>query len=237
MPKVSNLLFRRGILAVVLLLFPSVLTGCVESEIHLTVNRDGSGDLELSAAAEESTLEWIEAATDFNLEEIKKAAKEEGFSPEEFRENGKTGIRASRHLDSLDGNWEEMSGISPAAESDFNLEKEEGFLFNTYHFAGKVSGDFLSNNDLFDRIAIQALSETSFVLTLPVEPVDHNADRTSDGGKTLEWELRPGESKEMAVSVRVPDTVNMVMGALGITALLFGLLYVLVLRKTPVSSK
>ncbi len=108
---------------------------------------------------------------------------------------------------------------------------EEGIFIDTYHVNASIDlrdikpydpdSDIISLglSVIFDTIANDA--DLKFRIHLPLAAGTNNATTVSDGGKTLEWQLNPGEQNYVQFSLDAPNLLN-----IGLT---LGLLLVLLL--------
>ncbi len=244
--KSSGTAFKYLLLAVMLLSVMLLGGGCLDLSVHLTVNRDGSAEQEITLLVEELPDE-LASLPDGRVEEHLQELKEElsshleaeNYSLESYAENDKVGLKATRSWES----WEEIelppkpslqdnfsnlsfssnltSSSNPTSENwgSFSFHQEEGVLVNTYHLSGNID---MSELPWVAERALEIVSpELAFLLTLPLEPTEHNADVTGEDGRTLEWHLEPGEENHLHVTLRAPHIQNIILASvLGICALL-----------------
>ncbi|MEI6519085.1 MAG: DUF3153 domain-containing protein [bacterium] len=60
----------------------------------------------------------------------------------------------------------------------------------------------------FGESMASSMFDFTFALTLPVKPKSSNATTTSPDGRTLEWQLKPGEVNKMQTELTVPNVTN-----------------------------
>jgi len=213
----------------VLLLSP----GCLDLKMHLTVNRDGSADGELTMLVEDSSRdlttllgENLEKELEKNKIAVKKELEKQGYTITSISDNRKTGFRASRSWDNLEYFKHEETmplGLSqnstvrqqtdrltrtlPELKVDFYQEKS--FFSNTYNLTAEID---MSNFPWIMERTLKAISpDLAFLLTLPEEPLEHNADKVHKEGNTLEWELAPGENHHLKASMKAPRVENIIL--------------------------
>ncbi len=213
----------RILILVLLLTFAIKTGGCMESRMHLTVEKDGSGIIDITVEAEKAIIERAESLAEINLEGLGETLEQEGFELETYETNNKSGFKATRHVESLEDFYLEEETKDPEViESEIDFHEKEGFLFDTHHFQaevdpGKITGELMEERGLLSFLA----PDFSFALTLPVEPEEHNADHISEDGKTLEWEIDPYKKNLIKASIKTPNPANL--------ALLTGSVFIIVL--------
>jgi hypothetical protein len=52
------------------------------------------------------------------------------------------------------------------------------------------------------------LLHLKLMLTLPIAPDNHNADNVTDGGKTLTWNLKPGQDNPIFMEAEFPNPLG-----------------------------
>src|SRR5690554_2674608 len=86
----------------VLLITVFLLSGCVEGKFHITLNNDGSADINYRLGFDNTMLGFMQTDQENPLEEMRREAEENGFKVRNYKENNMLGIVATKHVDSLD---------------------------------------------------------------------------------------------------------------------------------------
>lgn len=69
-----------------------------------------------------------------------------------------------------------------------------------------------------------------FAITLPVKAKTNNASKNEDDGKTLVWNLIPGQHNEISMEAEALNTTNITIVSIG-AIMLIALIIVVVIRK------
>ncbi|NLG83454.1 MAG: hypothetical protein GX493_02350 [Firmicutes bacterium] len=206
---------------------------------HVTINKDGSVDLENSPAVDKDLLAMMQAGEAENpFAELRQQLQEEGFEVTDYDEGDFTGIKAHKHF----AKPAEAVKLFPARlEKGPNVAEKAGFsgqkhfFRTTYRFAGDIdltipeSAEETQEEGEDESAAIGSALGRAFLnqmrirllVTLPVKPERHNADKVADNGRTLEWELRPGKKYHLEFRCSLLNVANLLAaigGATGLTA-------------------
>lgn len=208
----------RKLYILISLMMVLVLSGCVKGVFHVTVNKDGSGDLDYRFAMDSALLS-SDRKEENPLEEFKSIAKKDGFIVSQFKENGYFGVEAKKHVENISQGIGEdlinsLSSTDKKEKVNFNIDK--GFLFNVYQLKTNLDlKDFVSkDNDPFASMFINKI-DLKMLLTLPVEVENHNASRIlfveSEKIKTYEWDIIPGQNNEIYLEAKVLNMRNIML--------------------------
>ncbi|MDH4139774.1 MAG: hypothetical protein OEV43_04310 [Coriobacteriia bacterium] len=206
------------------------LTGCFDVEQHLTINSDGSADVEntitmdsslLDAAAQESGGEDVSGIFD----ELSVEAEGEGFKVEDVEKDGQTGIKATKHIDDISDF--DLKDLGEGTDGEIKIENS--FLRSKYtvDLSLPFEADTGTGDLGGDPAATEGLVEARFMLTLPGKIGDNNADSISDDGKTATWELVPGE--EVKIEATAEGYNTLVVAGIGGGGLLLVVIIVVVI--------
>ncbi|MCS1350069.1 GGIII-like transmembrane region-containing protein [Mechercharimyces sp. CAU 1602] len=88
----------KRFLFIILLIFPLMLSGCIDADTHITVHKDGSGEYEFKVLLTQSMLSDY---VDESFVEIKQAFIDEGFNVAPLEEDGKKGFLATKEVDNI----------------------------------------------------------------------------------------------------------------------------------------
>ncbi len=205
------------------------LTGCIEFDYYIKVNRDASADVEYRIGLDQMFIGLMESQGKNPLSQVRLSAEENGFTVSHYSENDMSGIIAKKHADSL----QELPGMSSIwAEADLEtntndgagspFKMEPGFFYHRYLVDTQVDLSEMKELDSGDDFGLGGAFlnrvKMSFRMTLPVKPRSHNAAHVSDEGYTLGWDLLPGQNNRIMVEAAVPNLRN--IAAICITAAL-----------------
>lgn len=206
-------------IAAVLVMTLITLTGCMNVNFDVQLDRNGSGDVSYILGYKKSFIESMGMTvdqlkeSDTSLEEKQEAGEKEGYTVEEYEDENTYGILAKKHYDNI----EDFS-----INKELDLEVEEGsdkITFTKEGSKAKYSQDMkldLSSilgeagedeSKMAMMTAMLKQMEMSYKITLPFKAGENNATTVSNDGRTLEWKLVPGEINEIkfeAVESRFP---------------------------------
>lgn len=198
---------KRKTLAMLFLIMavaPFLLTGCFKFSLHLTVNRNGSADMDIIMAASQALVAMGMGLENSIFGDKREQLAEQGFAISDYTAENLTGFRATKRMKTL----EEFSALGLGDDLGLGDQElftvEKGPFFTTYHLHAEIN--FL---DLFgdeSEMMVLFAPDMRFILTLPVTPLEHNASSVSSDGKTLEWILSPTKVNQISLSARVPNT-------------------------------
>jgi len=224
---------KKIIMLFALISIIGVLSGCVEATYHVTVNKDGSSDLNYRIGLNSGLVGLMGSENGDPIDNLRKDAEKNGFSVTNFNENGLIGIIAKKHVTSLQ--TIPVLGNAGAKSNAPSFSVEKGLFQNLYKINGNIDlSDMKSKpGDEFAQIGNAMISQIkiNFVLTLPVKPGKNNASTTKDDGKTLVWQLVPGTNNQIQMEASVPNTTNIVLASIGGAVLLIVIVIVLVRSK------
>lgn len=173
-------------LIVSLLIALTLLTGCVNVNYEVKVNRDGSGDISYIYGYSKETLENLKTSAENMVSSMREQAEESSYNVEVYEDEEIAGFKANKHVNDLS---KEMSmqkefgeeWIKDAEGNGINVEKG---LF-TIKYSQKAEIDLSNLEDFADSIKI------TYKVKLPAKAKTNNATETK--GKELKWDLKVGE--------------------------------------------
>ncbi len=205
------------------------LTGCVEVDYYIKVNRDASADVEYKLGFDQMFIGLLDLQGESPLDKAIQSAEENGFTVSHYSDEDMSGIIARAHLDSLQeippmGSGSVWAEAAPEAnrhednaESPFKIEP--GFFYNRYLLdtqidlsemkAGRTGDDYGLGSAFLNKVKMR------FRITLPVKPESHNAAHVADNSHTLGWDLLPGQSNRIMLEAAAPNLRNIVITAAG----------------------
>ncbi|MGX9707877.1 DUF3153 domain-containing protein [Laceyella tengchongensis] len=186
------------------------LSGCVNGHFHLTVHSDGSGVYELKVETNPLLLS--------QFAQLRKRLEQYGYRLTEIKQGDKVGWIARKEVNNLKAHppGPEFKTISPIALLKVDapqFTQQQGLWFHQMQLHTKVDMNGLNLPMLNDG------ADLRFILTLPIEPQTHNATTVSADGKTLTWQIVPGEVTPIDLNVRYPNFI-----AWGVTLLILVIL-------------
>lgn len=222
-----------GVLLAVLLTVS--LTGCVKGKVHLTVNKDKTADIEISLGMEKSLYSMMGGADPFA--ELKASLKKEGYSVSDYTDDTYSGIVGKNHYSDLDKSLKDLKLSDKAVLSgNDSLKVDKGFFFNKYTINTNLNMSSIESdtNITEDEKKLQDMFIKSisfdFIITMPVKAIKSNATSVSADKKTYTWKLVPGENNNINLTVKVPNTVRIILTA-AVILLIIVLAVIIIKRK------
>jgi hypothetical protein len=191
------------------------VAGCADIRAHLTLNRDGSADLEQRITVEQSVAGMIGG-----LGKLEETYQKQGYQVKLIDEGQTVGVIATKHLPKASQIFQQKNSLFKIQKDRQVLKITRNFFMTRYQINGIIDlkskqpaepGSEMAN-------ALLASIKFKFILTLPVKPEKHNAGTVSADGKTLEWLLVPG--KENSIQVEAKEYQYLNIGLLIIPGLL-----------------
>jgi hypothetical protein len=207
---------KKPLFSLLLLLLCLGLSGCIEVDYYIKVNRDASADIEYKICFDQIFIGLMETQGEDPLSQVRLSAEEKGFTVSHYSENDITGIIAKKHADTL----QELPGINSIwAEADIQtatidgagspFKVEPGFFFNRYLVDTTVDLSEMKEQAGEDDFGLSSAFlkkiKMRFRITLPVKPKSHNAPYVTDEGYTLGWDLLPGQVNRIMLEAAVPN--------------------------------
>lgn len=202
------------------------VSGCVQMHTHLTINKDGSGEIEYTVGLDSALVAIADREGDL-LAELESELESQGFVVSSYTEDTYSGFKAVRAIEDIrkltkDGLSATMGGIMGAGEGSFDdlkFKEDRGLFFSRYRLDGSVdfqgilaqARDYAVTQKMLDAITNRA--DLKFILTTPLEPQLHNATKVSSDGKTLTWDIVPGVKNDFLLEIEVPNVINIVLFA------------------------
>ncbi|MDP4098877.1 DUF3153 domain-containing protein [Paenibacillus sp. P96] len=209
---------RFSIAAALLLL----LCSCARGDAHATVHIDRSIDLDVEVSVNKNALNSLYLQK--SLEEYVRPLEQYGIRIEPLQESGREGFRfhhtftapkssgstgAADALDKLPQRLPKGLTLSSMVEkhfftTEYQLQLTADFL-QMLPNGGSTVTDKLENMNFISKRLLSEQLDFNFSLTLPIRPQAHNADRVSDDGKTMTWNISPLNENHLEFSVGVPN--------------------------------
>lgn len=198
---------KRRLALVLVILVLAVSQGCAEARYHLTVNSNGSGDIDLRVALQAEAMITLRGLGIDPLADLGKDLEGEGYSIEPYADSENMGITARKHVgrikpDSPDLIPEALFSVARAGDSplkEFEIKRE--FFQTRYRIEAQIDPAVFLGKSPVEGLNTYLLDQVNynFILTLPLQPDAHNAHSTQDEGRTLIWRLIPGQANLIKV--------------------------------------
>lgn len=231
---------KRILLFIILILLIMSLSGCVDANFHLTVNKDGSGDLDYKMLFDPMVLGLAaqgENTTQDPIKQMQDDATKSGFVVTNLNENGKTGFEAKKHIQNLSDSIKQgslfgSSNMDKSFRPGDGLTIQKGLFKTIYKLNSDLDMSSMNsdpNADAQQKAMTQAMLRSmqfNFAITLPVKATSDNASKTEDNGKTLIWNLVPGQHNQVTFKAEELNITNIILVSAGgvlILAIIIGL--------------
>ncbi|CAM3683372.1 DUF3153 domain-containing protein [Brevibacillus invocatus] len=208
----------------IVLLFVFLVTGCVKGDFRITMNEDGSADLDYKMALNAAMI----SQNSNPLEGLKKDLLKEGFQVSTYKDGNYFGVRGIKHVDQL----EEIKTENTFALLDKQRNKAEitvkhGLFYDTYTLNAGYDLRTLSSkksNGVAEAVGSMLYDQVDlkFSLTLPMNAESNNASRilSEENFKTYQWDLLPGQNNEITLTTKVLNVNNILYSILVLAVLM-----------------
>lgn len=211
---------RHLFLTFMLSLMLIILSACADGEAHLTVNMDGSTDLELNLGVTESALGKI--GQDNLMPMLEEALKKNNFQAEVVDDGERKQLSATTHYEK--SNTAASFDLSKLPKGiQVKQSTEPGFFTSRFHVTATADlMESMPDGEIKDQInKVPSFLKNlllkdvnfDFKLSLPIKAEDSNADLVEDQGKTLTWHVSPLNSNTLDLTVQVPNIRNIIITA------------------------
>lgn len=210
----------------VLLLLIIVLAGCgMKEEFNLKIEKDKKVGFEVKILMDNEMIDAMLSMSENGSEEEKTYTDEErwkyldesdtcktdeGYTCEKITEGNFKGYKMSMKpadIDSVTGNGEKIN-LTEMNNFNGSLFKKSGDVYSS-NFEFKMDSD--EGNNYSEYMSQMDVVKISFVVTLPNPSISNNADKVSEDGLTLTWDLSPTSGKSIDFSFKFdPSAKNKV---------------------------
>lgn len=180
---------KRLCLAIICIVSCFIISGCVDSQVGVTFNEDGSITEEVDLKVDSDNYLVQENMDDVKdtIDNQKEDLRKKGFKLESDHIFSFKAVRQSANLDEL--KTKEYILLKPDKDSSSKgLLMRKGFLYDYYSWEKDFKG-----GEKFPYTEFQQEVENSrcdFVLNLPYSADSSSADRVENNGKTLIWDFK-----------------------------------------------
>ncbi|WP_176391863.1 DUF3153 domain-containing protein [Marininema halotolerans] len=221
-----------------------VFSGCVNADLHVDLNMDGSGTYRLKVLTNPLVAD--------QLSSFRKTVEAEGYTVKPTEENGQKGWIAEKDVKNVAKEPPGQEWLKKFADEDatasagvldfLNHDQKKGPLTVKHHFlTSRITfrkNVDLANMSIDNPLAQRLIHQVNLNLTvsLPIKPDRNNADSISNDGKTLSWKIEPGEKNPIFIEADVPNIKGwLTLGGILLAVLLIGgvlIFWVLSKKKT-----
>ncbi|SFF64259.1 LPXTG-motif cell wall anchor domain-containing protein [Halobacillus alkaliphilus] len=219
-----------------------LLTACVQGDVAVKINKDGSGESTITLGIEEEAYDRFGQRAETMLNSVNDELEAQGYTVESYTEDGYRGFRAARSFEDVQdmqvipsmGAVSETGSGSAVSNVPLDVSMEDGFFTKTYRVEGELD---LENSGLLGGMQqlVSNQLDLTFTLDLPISPKDHNADEVN--GNVLTWNIQTAGTTELMVEAAVPNVRNIILTAVrniiltAVGVLLLGVVIFFVVRK------
>ncbi len=193
------------VMALILVLIS--LTGCVNINYEVKVNKNGSGDISYIYGFSKETLNSLQMTAEDMVKSMKEQAEESKYTVETYEDDEIAGFKAQKHVDDLSSemSMQEAFGEEYVKDKEGNGINIKKSLF-TREYSQNVQIDLTSLSDLGDSVKM------TYKVTLPAKSKTNNA--TEVKGKELTWKLKAGEVNQIeftAIGINILPIIIIVL--------------------------
>ncbi|MYL29639.1 DUF3153 domain-containing protein [Halobacillus halophilus] len=218
---------RLGMLLLVSLLF---ISGCVQGDVKLTVNKDKSGDARVQIGVNEEEAGLFMDRMQGVIDEAEQDLESRGYQVEPYEEDGYVGFTAGKAFDNVEEiqvpdqlEQPAAAGIGDVMEGlPVEWSEEPGWFTTTYQVEAEMD---LKNSGIMGGMQqmVSDQLDLTFTLDLPIAPEDHNADRVD--GNELQWDIQTAGTTNMMVEIAVPNIRNIIITAVAALLIIGAVLF------------
>ena len=210
-----------------------LLSGCaVKGEFNMGINSDKSISFSVTAAYDDELIEALISMEDNSenatyTDEQKweflesSSETEDGESPEElgftaarYDQDGFKGFTYTKSISNIDDLTAESASFD-IIQDYLEISESKLFIKDGNNYVSKIMYSPVTEDSDYSID-----QEMIFTLTLPTEPVSHNADSVSEDGKTLTWDLSDETSAGNIEFTFSFSTFPIVLIVIGVIALI-----------------
>ncbi|WDZ59025.1 DUF3153 domain-containing protein [Paenibacillus polymyxa] len=238
---------RKILLIFMLVCCLLALTSCARGDIHVDVHLDQSVDLDATFSVNNQTLMMLDNPG--LLDRLVKRIQSNNVDVQPLAEQGRKGYQIKGHYQ---GDWSTnkknpSQGLNLPEGLEIKRAVSQHFFTTNIDLTMKLDlpqmlpeeaqglSDKFEQMNVFARKLLERQLDLNFSLSLPIQPATNNADRVSEDGKTLYWDIAPLESNELKLSVNVPNVRHIVYVA--VTSLILIVIAVILLIRRHRSKK
>ncbi len=220
-----------GLISMLLIILVA-LTGCVNVNYEVEVNKDGSGDISYIYGFSKETLKDLPISTDDMVESMKEQAEENAYVVEAYENDEISGFKASKHIEDLskDFSLQEAFGEEYVKDTENNGIKIEKGLFIT-KYSQNAEIDLTSMKDLSGNV------DMTYKVKLPAKAKTNNATEVSKNSKELTWKLTAGEINNVEFVAQEMNVLAIIITVIIIAAVVAGIVILFIVLKKKHATK
>lgn len=210
-------------LTAIMIILLIALTGCVDVNYEVTLNRDGTADVAYVYGFDKATLQQMGTTAEEMTRDMKQNAELSEYTVEVYSDDDMEGFKAKKHIENLSEiSLEEVFGtenVKDSEENQFKIEKKG--LKTLYSQNAKID---LSSMDE----TTASMVTMKYTVKLPTAVGANNADEVSKDKKTLTWNLTAGEVNEISFKATELNMVIKIIAIVVLVLLIIGIIIVVI---------
>ena len=176
-------------LIVSLLICLIMLTGCVNINYEVKINKDGSGEISYVYAFSKDALNSLQTSADDMTSSMKEQAEGNDYNIEKYEDDEYEGFKATKTVSNLEEEFSLQEAFGDEYVKETDEEADNGIKIDNNGFKTIISQN--GEIDLTAMKDIASMVKMKYTVVLPVDVKSHNA--TEANGRTLTWDLVGGE--------------------------------------------
>jgi LPXTG-motif cell wall-anchored protein len=237
---------KKFVLMLMMAAMVVLMTGCMQADYHLTINKDLSGQLAYKIGMSSDIMDLTKKSGQDPLQQIRDEYEKAGYKVKSFKDSEYEGvviIKKFKDVRKADISLQTDRTKNVEADTKLEFHQSKGFFTTKsivdieVNMTAKKLANQLSQMSGEDANALQGAGEDelkaafammgesvkmSFTLTLPGKVSKHGDLKLSDGGKTVQWKLKFGEVNKLHVEASDLNTTNLAIVIGGAVVLLGG---------------
>lgn len=219
---------KKGIILSIMMMFMLMLVGCIDADITLDMDKDGTGRMIIEMVAPDEMMNKL------TQEEI--AALEKEYEKVEIiEEEGKYGYKLTTKKENLSEINEDASG---SLDSNFdyvkyvNLTEEKGLFANTYKVNLNLKDAMLGELSAEEKSMLAFVGGSANIgihIKTPIELEESNATSvTEENGKYIyNWDYNLSNIGSINATMKAPNIINIGIVMVLVIAVVVGIVFVI----------
>jgi len=216
-------------LIVTLLITLVMLTGCVNVNYEVKVNKNGSGDISYVYAFKKESIKSFNANIEDMLSSMKKQAEDNGYKTESYEDDEYIGFKSIKHLNNLTEDFSLQEAFGEEYVKEDEEKKDNNIKIKNNLFKTTISQN--AEIDLTKMKDVATIVTMNYTVKLPVKASSNNATEVSKTGKELTWNLTGGEINKIEYIATGINILPIILIVLLVIIAIAVVLYLLVFRK------
>lgn len=222
-------------LIIVLLIVLLTLTGCVNVNYEVEVNKDGSGEISYIYVFSKESLESLQVSAEDMVSSMKEQAEKSEYITEVYEDDKTAGFKASKHINDLSKDFSIQEAFGEEYVKESEDEKDNRVIIKNNLFKTTISQN--AEIDLTKMKDIATIVTMNYTVKLPIKASSNNASEVSKNGKELTWNLTGGEINKIEYTAVGINLLPIVLIIVVLAIVAFIVYYLLVLRRKTKKSK